>query len=133
MYCLLGIRYLFIVAASLSIVTPLHAADYYWNGTPEADWSTLNWTDSGGSPLGTSPGGWDSIYNTNGGNVILTDARSPGYFKFATGNLIIQAGGSFNSIAFGGSSMGSGSAMIIIDGGTLSATGSIGVQGGGGI
>ena len=102
------------------------AVDHYWNGTTN-NYTSLNWEDSGGNPLGTSPGSWDSIYNTKGGLTYVTSYANPGYFRFAAGELEIQGGGTIECQGHGGAKIRDGAATITVDGGTFKGSGDVGI------
>ncbi len=111
-------------ACGLLLATAAQAADYWWNGSTN-NWTTQNWESPSGTPTTATPGGWDSVFNTKGGKVILTATRQPGYFRFATGELEIQTGGTLSPVGSGGGQIG-GAATITVDGGTFTGIGPIG-------
>lgn len=116
-------------ALILGLVTATgHAANYWWNGTAGANYTSQNWESPSGTPTTATPGGWDRIYNTKGGKVILTNLQEPGYFQFASGELEILAGGTLRPPGNGGASIADGPATLTINGGTLTGNGPTGAR-----
>lgn len=121
-------RYGVVAGVLVGLASAAGAADYYWNGTAGANYTSQNWESPSGTPTTSTPGSWDRIYNTKGGKVILTSYKDPGYFQFSAGELEILAGGTLQPPGNGGAAVFQGPATLTINGGTLTGNGPTGAR-----